>query len=124
MRPYLRNTLPSARCSSMNSRSWSLRGPVAWMTGRAGPGPTQLALHELELRLVLRVGRLALHEHLEHGGGLPELSLLDVGLGELRVGREEARLVRELLVDLDQPVQRLHVGRALLHDLLQERGRA
>jgi hypothetical protein len=92
--------------------------------GRAGRRSPELALHELELRLVLRVGRLALYEELEHGGGVRELSLLDVGLGELGVGREEARLLRELLVDLDEAVQGLHVGRALLHDLLQERSRA
>src|SRR4029453_8274469 len=65
--------------------------------GRAAR-PSELALHELELGLVLGVGGLALHQDLEHGGGLPELALLDVGLGQLGVGGEEARLLGELLV--------------------------
>ena len=92
--------------------------------GRGRPARGELPLHELQLGLVLRVVGLARDEDLEHGGSVAELPLRDVGLGELRIGGQQVRFLLELRVDLDQPVQGLHVRGVLLHDLLQERGRA
>ena len=147
-RPYLRKTRPSARCSPMNSWSSTESGPLsssaggpdgatgagtcggggaaagdAWKSRSNAPRPC-CSRSQLELRAVLLVVRLELHEDLEDRGRLVEAALRQVRLHHLRVGLGDEAVVARLAVELDQLREAADVRRALLDDLLQERGGA
>ena len=149
-RPYLRKTRPSARCSLMNSSSSADSGPLSSMP--AGPparsrgleahgqggnrrplevhleaarGLASLLLAEpAELRSVLVVVRLELHQHLEDRGGLVEAPRREVRLDHRRVGLRHQRVVARLAVELDQLAQAADVGGVALDDLLEDPGAA
>ena len=91
----------------------------------AACGLVSLLLAEpAELRAVLVVVRLELHQHLEDGGGVVEAARGEVRLDHLRVGLRHQRVVARLAVELDQLAQAADVGGVALDDLLEDRGAA
>ncbi len=101
---------------------------VVWSgDGRRGPGRAlggmDLRPHEVELGAVLLVVGLHRDQDLEDRGGLFELPVADVGLGELGIGGHHRPVVLEHPVDLDQLVQGPDVGGVLLRELLHDRSR-
>jgi hypothetical protein len=77
-----------------------------------------------QLRAVLLVVGLELHQHLEDGGGLVQAALREVGLDHLRVGLRDEHVVPRLAVELDELREGAHVLRVLLDDLLEQGGAA
>jgi hypothetical protein len=87
-------------------------------------GASLLVLEPAQLRAVLLVVRLELHQHLEDRGRLVVAAGRHVGLDHLAVGLGHEHVVLHRAVELDQLGERLGVLRVALHDLLQQRGPA